>query len=201
MAALDAKTSVPLKICDYIFTKGFLLVKSLGHTPYQEALNELQSSLPRLLQKLAIRYPDTFMSVFDDLQTHMEKTKNLDGGKNQQRNNAELQAVLFIIIQRTSKIDLEEKSLRLRQILDPLFSMWRSDEFGGSLADFGGFCTLLGLEEVPQYFVASGAHSIADWSSQKLDDKGVQLQKQVRKQPNVPSCEFLNSSAGHADTL
>lgn len=185
MAALDAKTSVPLKICDYVFARGLLSAKSHDHTPYQEATNELQSSLPRLLQKLAIRYPDTFISVLEELQKHIEKTKTLDGGKNQQRNHAEFQAVLFIIIQRTSKINVEEKSLRLRQMLDPIFAMWQSDQFGGSLNNFGGFCTLLRLEDVPQYFIACRAYEVSDWSLQKLNERGLQLQKEVRKQPNV----------------
>ena len=185
MAAFNPKTMMPLTICDYIFARELIALKSQDHTPYQEAVNELQSSLPRLLQKLALRYPNTFMSILDDLHTHIERTKPQDGGKNQQRNYAEFRAVLFIVVQRTSKLDAEEKGARLRHMLEPIFSMWRDETFGGSLADFGGFCSLLGLEEVPQYFLTCRAHELADWSSQPLNERGLELQKRVRKQPNV----------------
>ena len=184
---LGTGSALPLGIAEHVLTSPRALDGTFDqnqeHSVYHEAWNDLQSSYPRLLQKLAIKHADAFVPVFSDLQQSIEKIRN-DNGIDP-RNHAEYQAVLFTIVHRSTTMEEEEQAKRMHEMLEPCVAVWKDESFGKALSDFGGFCELLSLDQVPQYFMHHQAHRIQDWSTVQLDHQGARFRDDIQKKHGV----------------
>lgn len=173
---LPPTSSVPLAVCEVVFTSSPGSDRN-SQTPYDEAVRELESAQPRELQKLALRFNNAFMAVFPALQAGMSKFTSHEGFD--QRVKLDYQAFLFIVIQRTSSVDENEKAARIKTMMQPVLDAWRDERLRSSVQDFEGFCTLLGLDQFPNYFLTNKAQSIADWSSVPLSPDARALRETI----------------------
>ncbi|KAI9670307.1 MAG: hypothetical protein M1831_006521 [Alyxoria varia] len=180
---------LPIRICERIFEHSGPSVAP--STLYGEAVRELVSYRPRMLQKLAMRFADLFMKYYEQIEAGVNRIFSQNGIEAKLK--AEYQSALLISIQRSSSISDHEKHSKLKQMTQPIIAMWRNEDFARALEDFGSFCQLLGIEEIPEYFLACKAHSLADWSSYQLDERGKQLREKASSQPDTLPLQLTRS--------
>ena len=145
---------------------------------YDDAVKDLDSARLHQLQRLAMRFPDYFISVFDEIERRINEVSQATATDEQIR--IRYSSVLFAITHRASSVDPEPRKQRLEQFLQPLVSQWQDGELSQSLSTFDSFCQILGMEDIQQYATSRSIHRIRDWSSQPLDDEGRALQGRMQ---------------------
>ena len=77
-------------------------------------------------------------------------------------------------------MDLKLRETRLNGFLQPTIGDWQSSELSNALSSFNGFCDLIGMANVQQYFTTRAVHNIQNWSAHPLDDLGMSLRSQMQ---------------------
>lgn len=73
----------------------------------------------------------------------------------------------------------------MQTFVQPTVAQWRDDRLASSLSSFRGFCVLLGLGGLEQYFINRNLHQVTDWAAYPLDEEGKVLQARVKKSLEV----------------
>ena len=149
-----------------------------GCTVYNDAVKDLQGFCLHQLQRLAMRFADDLITIFDEVERKLMSVSQAVAPDDQTK--ARYSSVLFIIVHRASNVELHLRQARLDQFLVPLVDQWQNPDLGQSLGSFAKFNTLLGLNDLQQYLTSRAVHKITDWSSQALDDEGIVLQEQMQ---------------------
>ena len=139
-------------------------------SPYGEALKEANFAFARLLQKLAMKFANSFMAYYSSLESGISRLLAFD--KLERRMKMDLRAVLFLVVHRCTSVNDDERISRLRGMMQNVIGPWEDASFQRSAESFDSFCKLLGLENMPEYFLRGRADSIDDWSTIKLDATG-----------------------------
>jgi len=144
------------------------------------------------MQKLAMKFPDDFMNVYDSLERRVN-TLYADPAFDQ-RQRAAYSAFLFIIIHRCTTLDRPTQESRMRQMLDQVKDAWRNDEFAQSVSSFQSFCSNLGMGRLPEFLSTNNFHGVQDWSEQPLSSEGQGMQAAILERSQV---QYLTKSSAN----
>jgi exportin-5 len=150
---------------------------------YSEAAKALSYLAVTESQKLAGIMPNSLFELYDDLESrirHMMATQNLD-----EAHRLGYQAFLFIIVLKAKDLDEAIRVSKLRDMMHDSTSVWTSQEFTKSAADFGSFLSILGLGPLPEYLYSHNFHKIQDWGDHFLDAEGTAIQASVNDRMEV----------------
>ena len=147
-------------------------------TSYTDAVKDLHHFAAQQLQRLAIRFADHLITIFDVVERKVMAVCQ-DVGFDEQT-KSRYSSVLFVIMHRATSIDSAHREARLEQSLQPLMKEWQEERLEHSLASFDNFSSLLGLDDIQRYLVSRQVHLLEDWASQPLDDEGKMLQSTMQ---------------------
>ncbi|KAL8831732.1 MAG: hypothetical protein Q9191_000703 [Dirinaria sp. TL-2023a] len=169
---LKHNAQLTFKVFDYVLSTRCPENSMSG--AYSEAVKDLESFRLHQLQRLAMRFPDYFIHVFDEIERRISEVTQTMATDEQMR--MRYSSILFIITHRATHVDPKPRERKLEQFLHSLVSQWDNDLLSNSLSSFNGFCHLIGLGNVQQYARDRAIHRIQEWSEQPLDDEGKALQ-------------------------
>lgn len=141
---------------------------------YSDAVKDLHGFCLHQLQRLAMRFPDYLITIFDEVEQKVNQVSQAVALDEQTR--VRYSSVLFIITHRATSVDSKPREARLENFLQPMMAQWQNQALTESLSSFEGFCDLLGLGGIQQYVTSRAVHQIPDWSTHPLDDDGRALQ-------------------------
>lgn len=144
---------------------------------YNEAMDDCQRFCSHQLQRVAIRSADDLISYYDEIERKILDYCQITNVEQQDRDRAV--SMLFIISQRATAIDDEQRQYRLEGFIRPTMNKWEDPRLSNLLANFEGFCNLLGLAGLREYFVNRKVHQIQDWTNYALDDEGRALKARI----------------------
>ena len=147
-------------------------------TDYMDAVKDLQMFATQQLQRLAIRFADHLVTIFNVVESKVMAVSQ-DVATDEQT-KVRYTSVLFVIMQRASSIDPRPREAKLGQYLEPLIQPWQDERLRQSLSSFGNFSSLLRLDKIQQYLVSRQVYKITDWASHSLDDEGKMLQLSIQ---------------------
>ncbi|KAL8893153.1 MAG: hypothetical protein Q9215_000159 [Flavoplaca cf. flavocitrina] len=165
-----------LKIFDYILDTNY--PDDARYPSYSEAVKDLQSLCIHELQRLAMKFPDYLITIFDEVEHKVSRVSHAVTRDNGVRNR--YHSVLFIITHRATSVNPQPRQERLEAFLQPLVAQWQSSELTESLSSFNMFCELLGCGGIQQYVSKRALHEMSDWSATPLDDEGKALQMHMQ---------------------
>ncbi|KAI4260922.1 MAG: hypothetical protein LQ352_000077 [Teloschistes flavicans] len=168
---------------------------------YSEAVRDLQSFCIHELQRLAMKFPDYLITIFDEVERKVNQVSRSVAQDDHTRTR--YSSILFIITHRATSVETQPRQERLRNLLQSLVAQWQSDELTHSLANFDSFCELLGCGGIQQYVSKNALQKLPDWSAQPLDDEGKGLQAHMQyaldRLPLRATKTFLNVSVEKLD--
>ena len=141
---------------------------------YNDAVKDLHGFCLHQLQRLAMRFPDYLITIFDEVERKVNQVSQTAASDEQTR--ARYSSILFIITHRATSVDSKPREARLEQFIRPLMAQWQSSELTDSLSSFDAFCNLLGLGGIQHYVTSRAVQQIQDWSTCPLDEEGLVLQ-------------------------
>ena len=149
------------------------------HVAYMDAVKDLQIFTTQQLQRLAIRFADHLMSIFEVVERKVfavSQEPTVDG-----QTASRYTSVLFAIMHRATSVDAGVREARLEVYLQPLIKQWQDDWLAQSLSSLSRFGRILALDDVQQYLTSRQAQGIEDWAGQSLDEQGKALQLRIQK--------------------
>ncbi|KAL8711046.1 MAG: hypothetical protein Q9220_004427 [cf. Caloplaca sp. 1 TL-2023] len=169
---------------------------NVSFTAYSEAVKDLQGLCVHELQRLAMKFPDYLITIFDEVERKVTQVSQAFAQDDHAR--ARYYSILFIITHRAVSVDSQSRQERLQTFLQPLVAQWQSSELSNSVASFNDFFKLLGCDGIQQYISERAIHQIPDWSMHPLDDEGKSLQSHMQhaleKLPLRATKTFLGAS-------
>ncbi|KAL9000828.1 MAG: hypothetical protein Q9169_000582 [Polycauliona sp. 2 TL-2023] len=194
----DARSA--FKIFDYILDTSY--PDEPSYPAYSEAVKDLQSLCIHELQRLAMKFPDYLITIFDEVERKVSQVSQ--GAMRDDNIRTRYYSVLFIITHRATTVDPQPRQERLETFLQPLVAQWQDSGLTDSLSSFSMFCELLGCGGISQYVSRRALHEISDWSATPLDDEGKALQMHMQhaldKLPLRATKAFLSVSVEKLDT-
>ena len=146
---------------------------------YTDSVKNLQYTCTIESQKLAMAFPDHFLTIYDELEKKI--AKSLENELNDDRQRLGYMSFLYIIIHRATDIDAKVRKTRLEEMLQPVLGAWEDEELTESLSSFENFCAMLGLEQLPKFLSDRQFDKIKDWGTQPLDTHGQEMQAALLK--------------------
>ncbi|KAG8529326.1 uncharacterized protein KY384_005962 [Bacidia gigantensis] len=150
---------------------------------YNDACKDFQVFATHQLQRLAMRFADHLISIFDAAEPKILAVSHDTSSDEQTK--ARYTSVLFVIMHRALNVDIRAREDRLEQYLQPVIDQWQDERLRLALSSPDAFNRLLGLDAAQQYLVSRHAENVQDWASCSLDDEGKMLQ--ARMQTNADS--------------
>ena len=144
---------------------------------YNEAVKELQRFTSHQVQRIALKSADFLIEGFASIEAAISELCSMPQMEEDDRDRCV--SVLFIIVQRASVINDEERLSRLEDYVGPIISKWSDPQLGSTLQSFDGFCTLLAFSGFQNYFSSRGALQAEDWSQSALDEEGKAFKARV----------------------
>lgn len=68
----------------------------------------------------------------------------------------------------------------MQTIVRPVIEAWQDPALTEALSTFSGFCSIVGLEGLPEYLSSRNYASVQDWSDTRLDDEGKARQDEIQ---------------------
>ena len=171
----EENSPLPLSVFESVLGK--IYTSHITQTTYGEALKEMNFGFTRLLQKMVMRFPNTFYASYTDVEGGVGRL--FDAAELDRRAKMDLRATLFLIIHRAPMIDEEERLSRIKSMMEVVLEPWRDPSFTNAATSFEGFCRLLNLQDLPDYFLSRKAQTLEDWSSVKLDQQGFDMRATI----------------------
>ncbi|KAI4109233.1 MAG: hypothetical protein L6R37_000664 [Teloschistes peruensis] len=163
---------------------------------YSDAVKDLQNLCIHELQRLAMKFPDYLITIFDEVESKVNQVSR--SNSQDDHTLTRYSSILFIVTHRATSVDPQPRQERLQRFVQPLVAQWQSDELTNSLATFDSFCELLGCGGIQQYVSQKDLHKLPDWSVQPLDEEGKGLQAHMQhaldRLPLRATKSFLNVS-------
>ncbi|CAI6339041.1 unnamed protein product [Periconia digitata] len=173
--ALSERPAFALTFLEYLIT--LRLVDKPQCTQYSDAVKDLERICSLEMQKLAMKFPDGFMEVYDSLENKINEV--IADPAVDERQRMAYSAFLFIIIHRCTKLDRSTQEARMRQMLSQVNNAWQNNELTNSISDFQSFCGVLGMGQLPDFLSANNFQAVQDWSEQPLSSEGQALQTNI----------------------
>jgi exportin-5 len=86
---------------------------------------------------------------------------------------------LTVNSQRVPDLDSQSRQARLEAFIQPVMLKWQHPQLANSLMNFEGFCSLLGISHLQEYFIRRNVHTIGDWASVPLDEEGKAMKARI----------------------
>ncbi|KAK7529994.1 armadillo-type protein [Phyllosticta citribraziliensis] len=147
---------------------------------YSEAVKGLDQACAGEMQRLAMSFPDNFLSVYEGLEEQIKM--NVAKRPNDERFKLGYTAFLFIINHRSMSRDRTLQDARLQQMMGEVKAGWQNPHLAESLSSFESFCDMLGLGNIAVFMAAKCFHQVPDWASQQLDAEGQAKQAEILAQ-------------------
>ncbi|KAL8874320.1 MAG: hypothetical protein Q9174_000319 [Haloplaca sp. 1 TL-2023] len=173
---LKKDVTFAFRVFEYILDTTFL--DEPGYPTYSDAVKDLQGICIHELQRLAMKFADHLISIFDEVERKVNHAIQTLAHDDHARTR--YFSILFIITHRATSVDPKPRQERLESFLQPLVAQWQGDELSGSLSSFNHFCELLGCAGLQQYVTQRALHQVTDWSTQLLDEEGKALQARMQ---------------------
>nr|POE96959.1 protein msn5 [Quercus suber] len=149
-----------------------------AHTAHSEAIKTFEGLRTVELQKLAVTFSNELLAVYQDLeprvddlvQTHSTDARLVWGYK----------AFLFMIIHRSTDLAQEPRTMRLQQMLKPIYESWQDKTLLSAVTDFHSFCRYLGLADIADFYIRYRFDRTQDWTAQQLDQDGQARQTEIK---------------------
>ena len=181
--ALDPlKKVVPLVVSAYQYLleiKAVLLGnrKPTSNPQYNEDAKELQRFTSHQIQRLSLKFADHLIDTFSEIQSKMGQICQMPQIDEEDRDRCI--AAMFMIVQRTTKLSREDQHQRLESYVVQSMSKWKDTRFHEKAQSFAGFCELLHIKDVEQYFHERNAVQVEDWSTVSLNEEGVAMKSRI----------------------
>lgn len=173
--ALGDRPGFALSFLEYMLT--IRLADNTFFPQYSDAVKDLERICSLEMQKLAMKFADDFMNVYDQLESKVNEMIN--DPTTDERQRMAYSAFLFIIIHRCTTLERSTQEERMRQMLNRVKDAWRNDEFTEAISSFQSFCGILGMGQLPDFLAANNFRGIQDWSDQTLPSDGQALQASI----------------------
>jgi exportin-5 len=173
--ALPDRSAFALSFLEYMLT--IRLADDPSFPQYSDTVKDLERICSLEMQKLAMKFADDFMNVYDQLESKINEM--IADPTTDERQRMAYSAFLFIIIHRCTTLDKATQEQRMRLMLNQVKDAWSNDEFSKSISTFQSFCGVLGLGQLPEFLSANSFRGVSDWSEQPLSSDGQALQAAV----------------------
>jgi exportin-5 len=173
---LQGQPELVVKILDYCLSLQY--TDDPSNKDYSAAVKNFQGARLGEMQRIAMSFPDYLLDVYSDLEARVNSMMSAQDAD--ERTRWGLQAFLFIIVHRASAVDSQARLTRLQQIIQPVIETWQDPQLTEALSTFSGFCSVVGLEGLPEYLSKQRFASVQDWPSQPLDQEGKARQTDVQ---------------------
>ncbi|KAF2007985.1 ARM repeat-containing protein [Amniculicola lignicola CBS 123094] len=173
--ALPDRPGFALTFLEHMLT--VKIAENPAYPQYSEAVKDLERTCSLEMQKLAMKFPDDFMNVYDGLERKITEMSSLP--ETDERQRMAFNAFLFIIIHRSTSIDQNVRESRLKQILDQVKDAWCDERVTNSISSFQSFCGLLGMDQLPEFLSSNNFRGVEDWSTQPLSSEGQTMQATI----------------------
>jgi exportin-5 len=173
--ALGDRPAFALTFLEFMLT--IRLADNIAYPQYSDAVKDLERICSLEMQKLAMKFADDFMNVYEQLESKINEMIN--DPTTDERQRMAYSAFLFIIIHRCTVLDRDTQEARMRLMLNKVKDAWRNDEFAGAISNFQSFCGILGMGQLPDFLSANSFKEVQDWSYQPLGSDGQALQASI----------------------
>ncbi|KAH7393781.1 armadillo-type protein [Phaeosphaeria sp. MPI-PUGE-AT-0046c] len=173
--ALGDRPAFALTFLEYMLT--IRLADNTSYLLYSDAVKDLERVCSLEMQKLAMKFANDFMNVYEQLEAKVNDMINEPTTDERQR--MAYSAFLFIIIHRCTILDRTTQEQRLRQMLSQVKDAWQNPDFAGAVTNFQSFCGVLGMGQLPDFLSANNFRGVGDWSNQPLGNDGQALQASI----------------------
>ncbi|CAO2656045.1 Nn.00g048480.m01.CDS01 [Neocucurbitaria sp. VM-36] len=173
--ALGDRPAFALTFLEYMLT--VRLADNTAFPQYSDAVKDLERICSLEMQKLAMKFADDFMNVYEQLEAKVNEMIN--DPTTDERQRMAYSAFLFIIIHRCTTLERAVQEERMRQMLIQVKDAWRNDEFTTAISSFQSFCGILGMGQLPDFLSANNFRGVQDWSEQHLPSDGQALQASI----------------------
>jgi exportin-5 len=181
--ALGDRPAFALTFLEHMLT--IRLADDTAFPLYSEAVKDLERVCSLEMQKLAMKFADEFMNVYEQLESKINEMIN--DPTTDERQRMAYSAFLFIIIHRCTVLDRNTQEARMRVMLNQVKEAWRNDEFTHAVSNFQSFCGILGMGQLPDFLSANNFREVSDWSNQRLGSDGQALQASILdRSQNLP---------------
>ncbi|QUC18798.1 uncharacterized protein UV8b_03039 [Ustilaginoidea virens] len=197
--ALNQNAGFMLKVLQHILLTWPTLEPD--HRAYNDAVKDLQSDSMIELQRLAVEVPDHLLGVYDQIESRVSEM--MASGALDEKRSLAYKSFLFLIIHRADGVDIQTKTQKLSEFIEPVKAQWQTDAVRTSLKSYAHFCQCLGLDKARGYLASRRAHEVSDWGSCELDAEGLSLQAELEERlktlPLRPTKSFLAFSVERLD--
>ncbi|KAI8939807.1 hypothetical protein NX059_003546 [Plenodomus lindquistii] len=173
--ALGERPAFALSFLEYMLT--IRLADDTSFALYSDAVKDLERICSLEMQKLAMKFADDFMNVYDQLEAKVNEMIN--DPTTDERQRMAYSAFLFIIIHRCTTLERSTQEERMRQMLNQVKEAWQNPEFTEAISSFQSFCEILGMGQLPDFLAANNFRGVQDWSGQTLPSDGQALQANI----------------------
>ncbi|KAF9731708.1 hypothetical protein PMIN03_010847 [Paraphaeosphaeria minitans] len=173
--ALPDRPAFALSFLEYMLT--VRLADNPAYPQYVDAVKDLERICSLEMQKLAMKFADDFMNVYEQLDNKVNEM--MADPTTDDRQRMAYSAFLFIIVHRCTQLDRESQEQRMRQMLTQIKDAWRKNEFATSVSSFQAFCGSLGMAQLPEFLSANNFRGVQDWSEQPLSGDGQAMQAAI----------------------
>jgi exportin-5 len=173
--ALGDRPGFALTFLEYMLT--IRLADDASFPQYSDAVKDLERVCSLDMQRLAMKFADDFMNVYDQLEAKVNEMIN--DPTTDERQRMAYSAFLFIIIHRCTTLDRAAQQERMRQMLNRVKEGWQNDEFTQAISSFQSFCGVLGMGQLPDFLATNNFRGVHDWSQQPLPSEGQALQSTI----------------------
>ena len=187
------KRTVPLVLSTFQYlldVKAALLEnrKTSSNSQYNEDTKELQRLTSHQIQRLSLKFSDDLIDSFSEIESKISRVCQMSQIDEEDRDRCI--AALLIIVQRTTKLSRDVQSQRLESYISQTMSKWTNPQFHEQMQSFDGFCRLLHIDGIEEYFSDRQAGKVEDWSTILLDDKGRAMKAQIDASQHVSFAKF-----------
>ncbi|KAF2085421.1 ARM repeat-containing protein [Saccharata proteae CBS 121410] len=144
---------------------------------YSEAVKGLEQTSVHEIKRLAMVFPNEFLTVYDDLERKINEIVSTQTTDDRQRMG--YSAFLFLIVHRSTTLDATTQRSKLQQMLNPITEGWQNPAFRASLDSFESFCEMLFLGDIANFLAVRGFQNTPDWASRELDTDGQTKQAEI----------------------
>jgi exportin-5 len=149
--------------------------KSPSSQQFQDSSKELLETTAYGAQRLATTFADSFLTIYDQLETRIQQIITDEGADLQSR----WLPFLIMIIHRASNLDAETRTVKLRGMIQPIKEAWQDPVIHEAVTNYSTFCTYLGWDKLPDYLHRNKYNEVQDWSEKQLDEEGLGLQQDL----------------------
>ncbi|QIX00286.1 hypothetical protein AMS68_005803 [Peltaster fructicola] len=160
----------------------YLLTTNLSEEPlaaaYTDSLRGFDALRVLELQKIALVFANELFEYYGELEDKVSEITRSQS--NDDRVIWGLRAFLFIITQRTTRLNDSERANRLQRMIDPVVLAWQDHALQQAVASTNAFWTFVGLGDLPGFYQQHHFAEVEDWAAEQLNGDGQARQASIK---------------------